>query len=78
MCLENKNKEKDKTKSTYEKDKASRKPPYKGKDGKSYKKRRNIHAMGQESDYETDSEHKVASQLEHMTLDVITMASIDK
>ena len=78
MCLENKIKEKDKKKSTYEKDKASRKPPYKGKDGKSCKKRRNVHAMGQESEYETDSEHEVASQLEHMMLDVIPMASIDK
>ena len=31
-----------------------------------------------ESEYETDSEDEVASQFEHMTLDVITMASIDK
>ena len=83
MCPENKNKDKDKKKSTYGKDKtknyeASRKPSYKGKDGKSYKKRRNIHPMGQESDNETDSEDVVASQYEHMMLDAITMASIDK
>ena len=83
MCPENKNKERDEKKSTYEKDKkksyeASRKPSYKGKDGKSYKKRQNVHAMGQESEYETDSEDEVASQFKHMTLDAITMASIDK
>ena len=66
----------------YEKDKkksyeASRKPLYKGKDGKSYKKRQNVLAMGQESEHGTDSEDEVASQFEHMTLDAITMASID-
>ena len=73
----------DEKKSTSEKDKkksyeALRKPLYKGKDGKSYKKRRNVQAMGQESKYETDSEDEVTSQFEHMTLDTITMVSVDK
>ena len=64
MWPENKNKEKDEKKSTYEKD-----------EKKSYEAPRKPPYKGKNIQ---DSEDEVASQFVHMTLDTITMASIDK
>ena len=64
MCPENKNKEKDEKKSTYKKD-----------EKKSYEAPHKPPYKGKDIQ---DSEDKVTSQFVHMTLDTITMASIDK